>query len=254
MNMNEAGNLVMIGGRYKCDVIPLHSTVNQIACKTQNALEGSEIRQSGRTAFPDGITLDLDVVITVDGVRQSKCTADSGATCKFMYTTGWWSESPARSHSHNLPSVLLDSCTSAPLFFACIVPSLNLCFCPYPLSYFPFCLPTSLYPFPQNVKLLLSRESPRSRCFPLFARITSQFSSRSSSRYPSAPFPLPPSRLPPSRENHPSRRLGRGPHHREGKLAQRPIQFCGHQRPKPGDPFGVCQGRKSTWGPRESKQ
>lgn len=34
-NMAPDGNVVTIGGKYLCDVIPLHSTVTQIACKTR---------------------------------------------------------------------------------------------------------------------------------------------------------------------------------------------------------------------------
>lgn len=36
-NMNNVGNLVLIGG-ILCDVIPLHSTVSQIACKTNSGI------------------------------------------------------------------------------------------------------------------------------------------------------------------------------------------------------------------------
>ena len=32
---------VRIGGKYECDIVTLHSTVNQIVCKTRHALEGS---------------------------------------------------------------------------------------------------------------------------------------------------------------------------------------------------------------------
>ena len=30
-----------IGGRYECEIVTLHSTVNQIVCKTRPALDGS---------------------------------------------------------------------------------------------------------------------------------------------------------------------------------------------------------------------
>ena len=39
-NTGGSGNIVMIGGKYFCDPIPLHCTVVQIACKTRPALEG----------------------------------------------------------------------------------------------------------------------------------------------------------------------------------------------------------------------
>ena len=32
---------VWIGGKYECDIVTLHSTVNQVVCKTRPALEGS---------------------------------------------------------------------------------------------------------------------------------------------------------------------------------------------------------------------
>jgi hypothetical protein len=91
-NMNNDGNVVVIGGKYKCDVIPLHCTVNQIACKTQNAMTGAEMRTwaSHRTTFPDGWIDDMDVQVTVDGARNSTCRPDSGASCTFSYHTGWY--------------------------------------------------------------------------------------------------------------------------------------------------------------------
>jgi hypothetical protein len=90
-NMNPLGNVVMIGGKYRCDVIPLHSTVNQIACKTGSAIYGSETRpwDSGRTALPDGWTDLMDVKITVDGARNSTCQSTASHGCAFMYTTSW---------------------------------------------------------------------------------------------------------------------------------------------------------------------
>ena len=90
-NMNPLGNVVMIGGKYRCDVIPLHSTVNQIACKTGSAIYGSETRpwDSSRTALPDGWTDLMDVKITVDGARNSTCQSTASHGCAFMYTTSW---------------------------------------------------------------------------------------------------------------------------------------------------------------------
>ena len=39
-NTGGTGNIIRIGTKYLCDPIPLHCTVNQIACKTRPALEG----------------------------------------------------------------------------------------------------------------------------------------------------------------------------------------------------------------------
>ena len=39
-NTGGTGNIIRIGKKYFCDPIPLHCTVNQIACKTRPALEG----------------------------------------------------------------------------------------------------------------------------------------------------------------------------------------------------------------------
>ncbi len=39
-NTGGTGNIIRIGMKYFCDPIPLHCTVNQIACKTRPALEG----------------------------------------------------------------------------------------------------------------------------------------------------------------------------------------------------------------------
>jgi hypothetical protein len=91
-NMNPLGNVVMIGGKYRCDVIPLHSTVNQIACKTGSAIYGSETRRwdNDRTALPDGWTDLMAVQITVDGARNSTCLSTATHGCAFKYTTGWY--------------------------------------------------------------------------------------------------------------------------------------------------------------------
>jgi hypothetical protein len=92
---------VIIGGKYECFVIPLHSTVSQIACKTSSALDGSwELGDWG-----DGWTDRLDVVVIVDG-RQSTCETKDKHGCTYQFrNTGWWDHiytpKVLRSHSIN---------------------------------------------------------------------------------------------------------------------------------------------------------
>ena len=66
-NTNSASNLVYIGSRYRCDPIPLHSTVNQIICKTQPATDGF---------YPTYDTLRTgvqNITVVVDGSQTSTC-------------------------------------------------------------------------------------------------------------------------------------------------------------------------------------
>ncbi len=83
-NLNEMGNLVLIGGRFRCDVIPLHSTVNQIACKTRSAIDDGAPGSSG--PWRDGgnmRTADLEVTVLVDGIYPSVCQNSEPRKCRF---------------------------------------------------------------------------------------------------------------------------------------------------------------------------
>lgn len=84
-NTNSASNLVYIGSRYRCDPIPLHSTVNQIICKTQPATDGF---------YPTYDTLRTgvqNITVVVDGSQTSTCKPVSlGRTCSFEYRTDWY--------------------------------------------------------------------------------------------------------------------------------------------------------------------
>jgi hypothetical protein len=82
-NTNSAGNAVFIGSRYFCDPIPLHSTVNQIICKTRSALEG--YYRTSETLW----TLPQNISVIVDGSQTSSCIPSSGQTCTFQYSTAW---------------------------------------------------------------------------------------------------------------------------------------------------------------------
>lgn len=85
---------VVIGGKYECHVIPLHSTVSQIACKTSSAA-GAVWNEDGEGAG----TGPLDVVVIVDKVRVSTCLSKDSHGCKFQFKNGgWWSV-------HNTPKV-----------------------------------------------------------------------------------------------------------------------------------------------------
>ena len=55
LNQNNNGNVVLIGGK-PCDVVPLHSTANQITCKTPPNPDGSH-----------------RVTVFVDGVEEAAC-------------------------------------------------------------------------------------------------------------------------------------------------------------------------------------
>ncbi len=84
-NTNSQSNLIYIGNRFGCDPIPLHSTVNQIICKTQPAIDGYyptfDILRTG----PQNIT------VVVGGAETSICKPISaGKTCSFEYRTDWF--------------------------------------------------------------------------------------------------------------------------------------------------------------------
>lgn len=82
-NTNSAGNAVFVGSRYFCDPIPLHSTVNQIICKTRSALEGYY-------RYSDALwTLPQNISVIVDGSQTSSCIPSSGQTCTFQYSSAW---------------------------------------------------------------------------------------------------------------------------------------------------------------------
>jgi len=115
-NTGGTGNIVRIGP-YFCDPVPLHCTVNQIACKTRPALEGRSAPPSPlhrrstmqrawqRTLslmFPntrlvcagqwndwEGWTEHLPVSVEVDG-QTSVCKATPGNDCRFRYHYGWY--------------------------------------------------------------------------------------------------------------------------------------------------------------------
>jgi hypothetical protein len=82
-NTNAAGNAVFVGSRYFCDPIPLHSTVNQIICKTRSALDGYYSTYEALWTLPQNIS------VIVDGSQTSSCLPSSGQTCTFQYSTAW---------------------------------------------------------------------------------------------------------------------------------------------------------------------
>jgi hypothetical protein len=81
---NSAGNRVLIGEKYSCDPIPLHSTVNQIICKTRPALEGYY------KTYWDLWTLPQKITVIVDNTQVSTCVPAIGQTCTFQYLTSWY--------------------------------------------------------------------------------------------------------------------------------------------------------------------
>ena len=98
-NMVPNGNTVIIGGKFRCDVIPLHSTVSQIACKTRSAENGAFMtnwRPSYHSphddwSLPHGETGMLPVVVIVNGISKSTCSrGDSDPACMFEFTSRWY--------------------------------------------------------------------------------------------------------------------------------------------------------------------
>jgi hypothetical protein len=85
-NTNAAGNVVFIGTNYRCDPIPLHSTVNQIICKTRSALTGYYSNPPTLWTLPQNIT------VVVDGSQNSICVPASGQRCTFTFTTTWYEQ------------------------------------------------------------------------------------------------------------------------------------------------------------------
>ena len=82
-NTNSAGNVVFIGSTYICDPIPLHSTVNQIICKTRSALFGYFSNSPALWTLPQNIS------VLVDGSLTSSCIPAIGQLCTFQYTSAW---------------------------------------------------------------------------------------------------------------------------------------------------------------------
>ena len=83
-NTNSAGNTIFIGEKYLCDPIPLHSTTNQIICKTRSALEGFYSTYDVLWTLPQNIT------VKVDGSQISTCIPSVGQTCTFQFSTEWY--------------------------------------------------------------------------------------------------------------------------------------------------------------------
>ena len=83
-NTNSVGNAVYIGSQYFCDPIPLHSTINQIICKTRSALAGYYSNPPTLWTLPQNIT------VVVDGSQNSSCSPSQGQTCTFQFTTSWY--------------------------------------------------------------------------------------------------------------------------------------------------------------------
>ncbi len=83
-NTMPEGSVVLIGEDYACDPIPLHSTVNQIICKTRPAIRGY--------FYPPTYfwTRPRVVKVIVDGAQNSTCTPTQGESCTFSYTNGWY--------------------------------------------------------------------------------------------------------------------------------------------------------------------
>ena len=77
----------MIGGKYECHVIPLHSTVSQIACKTSSAAGAVWNHNADGSS-----TASLEVVVTVDKVRVSACHSKDAHGCTFQFRNGGWGE------------------------------------------------------------------------------------------------------------------------------------------------------------------
>jgi hypothetical protein len=90
----NSGNMVYLGFApvmLQCMPIPLHSTVNQIACKTQSALPYTYERTSSLAHVTSawylpayGVTKLLNVTVVSDG-EVSSCIG----TCVFQYHEDW---------------------------------------------------------------------------------------------------------------------------------------------------------------------
>jgi hypothetical protein len=86
--------------RLRCIPIPLHSTVNQIVCKTESALPylsdrkyfyGRSVAESkyGGWIQPYGLTSELNVVVVANRVVSS-----CAGRCLFQYHDDWWWHTP----------------------------------------------------------------------------------------------------------------------------------------------------------------
>ena len=85
-NTNALSNQIYIGTRYGCDLIPLHSTVNQIVCKTRPAIDVNNYVQND--VANSGVQ---NIVVVVDGAQSSTCSPSSqGKKCSFEYLNSWF--------------------------------------------------------------------------------------------------------------------------------------------------------------------
>jgi hypothetical protein len=85
-NTNNFSNQIFIGTRYGCDMVPLHSTVNQIVCKTRPAIDVNDYVQTDQ--IRSGIQ---QVSVIVDGTQSSTCLPSSpGKTCGFEFMSLWY--------------------------------------------------------------------------------------------------------------------------------------------------------------------
>ena len=82
-NVND-GNVVFIGSKYGCDPIPLHSTVNQVICKTRPALDGFYSSYNVWQMYQTGVQ---NITVVVNGEVSTCRPVSSGATCSFEYRT-----------------------------------------------------------------------------------------------------------------------------------------------------------------------
>lgn len=85
-NTNALSNQIFIGRNYACDLIPLHSTVNQIICKTRPAIDINDY------IYTDQVQSGVQpVTVIVDGNQISSCSPSSpGQTCSFEFMSLWY--------------------------------------------------------------------------------------------------------------------------------------------------------------------
>ncbi len=85
-NTNKLSNQIFIGPNYGCDMIPLHSTVNQIVCKTRPAIDINDYQQF------EGLRSGVQpVTVIVDGTQISTCSPSApGKTCSFEFMSLWY--------------------------------------------------------------------------------------------------------------------------------------------------------------------
>jgi hypothetical protein len=85
-NTNALSNQIFIGKNYGCDLIPLHSTVNQIVCKTRPAIDINDY------VYTEQIRTGVQpITVIVDGQQMSSCTPSSPSqTCSFEFISQWY--------------------------------------------------------------------------------------------------------------------------------------------------------------------